>query len=656
MKLSVVIVNYNVKHFLEQCLYAALKASENIETEIFVVDNNSVDGSCAMLREKFPQVILIENQQNLGFSKANNQAIRRSKGEYVLLLNPDTVVEENSFEKICAFMDAHPEAGGLGVKMIDGKGHFLPESKRGLPTPKVAFYKIFGLSALFPKSKEFSRYHLGHLDENQTHEVEILAGAFMLMRKKALNEVGLLDEDYFMYGEDIDLSYRLVLGGYKNYYFAGTTIIHYKGESTKKGSVNYVKMFYNAMIIFAHKHFTKGNAKLYRFVINMAIYFRALLALVSRFVRRVFLPVLDALFIYLGYAVLLPYWETLKFESGYYPPEYLNFVVPAYILIWIVALVFSGGYQRPVSLKRIISGLIWGTFSILVLYSLVDESLRFSRALILLGSAWAFVVLVSYRLVLNWLKLKNFQLDIDLKKRIAIVAKPEEAERISHLISQTNLKTELLGMVSPSGEKFGHNYLGEIGQIEEIVKINKIDELIFSSVDMPSRNIISTMLQLTGLNVDYKIAPPESISIIGSNSIDTAGDLYVLQINSIAKEKNLRYKRMLDVFLAILFLLCSPLIIWTVDNKAGFFGNIFRVLSGRKSWVGYAVCETRNMNLPVIRGGVISPSDIFESVLPETKKDELNILYAKDYQPVNDLEYIYKAWKKLGCGVPKARD
>ena len=316
MKLSVVIVNYNVKHFLEQCLYAALKASENIETEIFVVDNNSVDGSCAMLREKFPQVILIENQQNLGFSKANNQAIRRSKGEYVLLLNPDTVVEENSFEKICAFMDAHPEAGGLGVKMIDGKGHFLPESKRGLPTPKVAFYKIFGLSALFPKSKEFSRYHLGHLDENQTHEVEILAGAFMLMRKKALNEVGLLDEDYFMYGEDIDLSYRLVLGGYKNYYFAGTTIIHYKGESTKKGSVNYVKMFYNAMIIFAHKHFTKGNAKLYRFVINMAIYFRALLALVSRFVRRVFLPVLDALFIYLGYAVLLPYWETLKFESG----------------------------------------------------------------------------------------------------------------------------------------------------------------------------------------------------------------------------------------------------------------------------------------------------------------------------------------------------
>ncbi|MDX9883798.1 MAG: glycosyltransferase family 2 protein [Prolixibacteraceae bacterium] len=650
MKLSVVIVNYNVKHFLEQCLHAALKASENIGTEIFVVDNHSVDGSCTMVREKFPQVILIENQQNAGFSKANNQAIRRAKGEYVLLLNPDTVVEEHSFEKICAFMDEHPEAGGLGVKMIDGKGRFLPESKRGLPTPKVAFYKIFGLSALFPRSKEFSRYHLGHLDENQTHEVEILAGAFMLLRKKALDEVGLLDEDYFMYGEDIDLSYRLVLGGYKNYYFAGTTIIHYKGESTKKSSINYVRMFYNAMIIFAQKHFSKGNAKMYRFLIRLAIYFRALLALGSRFVRRVFLPVADALLVYLGYVVLLPYWEKLKFEMGYYPPEYLNIVVPVYILIWIAALLFAGGYRRPVSLKRLISGLVWGTLTILVLYSLVDESLRFSRALILLGSAWAFVALVSYRLVLSRLKLKNFQLDIDLKKRIAIVAKPEEAGRIGSLIGQTKLKTELLGMVSPSGEKFGHDYLGEIGQIEEIVKINTIDELIFSSVDMPSRDIINTMLQLTGLNVDYKIAPPESISIIGSNSIDTAGDLYVLQINSIAKEKNRRYKRMLDVFLSIAFLLCSPFIVWTVGNKAGFFGNIFRVFSGKKSWVGYATCETRNANLPVIRPGVVSPTDIFETALPETKKDELNILYAKDYQPVHDLEYIYKAWTKLGNG------
>ncbi|HEX7585393.1 MAG TPA: glycosyltransferase family 2 protein, partial [Prolixibacteraceae bacterium] len=272
MKLSIVIVNYNVKYFLEQCLHAAQKAASKVSSEIIVVDNDSVDGSCQMVEEKFPEVQLISNKENLGFSKANNQAIRISKGQYILLLNPDTVVEEDSFLKIVSFMDQTPEAGGLGVKMIDGKGRFLPESKRGLPTPEVAFWKMFGFSKLFPRSKRFGRYHLGYLDNNQIHEVEILAGAFMLLRRETLNQVGLLDEDYFIYGEDIDLSYRITRGGYKNYYFPETTIIHYKGESTKKGSINYVKMFYNAMIIFAKKHFSKGNARRYVLLINLAIY------------------------------------------------------------------------------------------------------------------------------------------------------------------------------------------------------------------------------------------------------------------------------------------------------------------------------------------------------------------------------------------------
>ncbi|MFY8185415.1 MAG: glycosyltransferase family 2 protein, partial [Bacteroidia bacterium] len=228
--LSVIIVNYNVKHFVEQCLYSVMNASKNCKLEVFVVDNNSVDGSVELIREKFPNVTLIANKDNVGFSKANNQAIRIAKGSYVVLLNPDTVVEEDTFEKTIAFMDAHPEAGGLGVKMLDGKGNFLLESKRGLPTPSVAFYKIFGLSALFPKSKVFGKYHLGYLDKEQTHEVDVLSGAFMLMRKETLDNVGLLDEEFFMYGEDIDLSYRIILGGYKNYYYSGTRIIHYKGE------------------------------------------------------------------------------------------------------------------------------------------------------------------------------------------------------------------------------------------------------------------------------------------------------------------------------------------------------------------------------------------------------------------------------------------
>lgn len=248
MKLSVILVNYNVFHFLDQAIGSVLNALKNIDGEVIVVDNNSVDGSVDLIRAKYPEVILIANKKNEGFSKANNQGMRIAKGEYVLLLNPDTLVEENTFEKCISFMDTHPQGGGLGVKMLDGKGEFLPESKRSLPSPKVAFYKIFGLSALFPKSKRFGRYHLGFLDNDETHEVEILSGAYMFMRKSVLDQIGLLDEDYFMYGEDIDLSYRILKGGYKNYYFPEARIIHYKGESTKKTSVNYVFIFYKAMI------------------------------------------------------------------------------------------------------------------------------------------------------------------------------------------------------------------------------------------------------------------------------------------------------------------------------------------------------------------------------------------------------------------------
>ena len=260
-----------------------MEAAKAVETEVFVVDNNSVDGSVHMVREKFPWVKLIANQDNAGFSKANNQAIRLSQGKYILLLNPDTLVESDTFSKCCDFMDSHPDAGGLGVKMIDGSGKFLPESKRGLPTPAVAFYKMSGLSKIFRRSKRFNRYHLGYLPENETNSIEILAGAYMLMRKDLLDEIGYLDETFFMYGEDIDLSWRIIKAGFKNYYFPETRIIHYKGESTKKTSVNYVLTFYQAMIIFSRKHFTGSNANLMIALIQLAIYFRAFMALAHRF-------------------------------------------------------------------------------------------------------------------------------------------------------------------------------------------------------------------------------------------------------------------------------------------------------------------------------------------------------------------------------------
>ena len=251
MKLSIVIVNYNVRYFLEQTILSVYKSSVNFDYEIFVVDNNSSDDSLRMLEQKFPEVKVIANNENAGFSKANNQAIKLAKGEFVLLLNPDTIIQEDTLQKCIDKMEADAGIGGLGVKMVDGAGNFLPESKRGFPSPMAAFAKMSGLSKIFPASRTFGQYHLSFLDKNKSHEIDVLSGAFMLLRKSVLDKVGLLDEDYFMYGEDIDLSYCIKKAGFKNYYFSDTSIIHFKGESTKKGSLNYIRVFYNAMIIFS---------------------------------------------------------------------------------------------------------------------------------------------------------------------------------------------------------------------------------------------------------------------------------------------------------------------------------------------------------------------------------------------------------------------
>ena len=653
MKLTVVIVNYNVKHFLEQCLHSVEKAIQNISAEVYVVDNNSVDGSNGMLIHKFPWVKLIANKHNLGFSKANNQAIRKAKGEYVLLLNPDTVVEEDTFEKVVEFMDEHPEAGGLGVKMIDGKGKFLPESKRGLPTPWVAFYKIFGLSSIFKKSKVFGKYHLSYLSDNEIHEIDVLAGAFMLMRKATLDKVGLLDEDYFMYGEDIDLSYRITKGGYKNYYFPETTIIHYKGESTKKGSLNYVRMFYTAMIIFARKHFSKQYAGLFSFFIHLAIYFRAAIAATHRLVKKVWLPALDFLIIFLGFMLLLPYWEEFRYELGYYPDTLLLFAVPAYILIWLTSLYYSGGYDRPVNLFKIYRGMISGTILILVIYSLLPNSFRFSRAIILLGSGMSVILLTLSRVGLHFVIKKDFTLGAQRPKRVAIVGSKREGQRVYDLLTQTGITTNVIGYISPKQQSLSEHYMGSISQIQEIVRINQVEELIFCSEDISSQVVIRTMLKLSDFDVDFKIAPPASISIIGSNSIDTAGDLYVVNVNAITREKNRRNKRLIDVVMAVGFLLFIPITIWFVSNKAGFLKNILLVMGKKYSWVGYHHVNTEMyLGLPLIRKGVLKVTDTISAAkLNNDIIDRANMLYAKDYKIQKDIDLVFRLFKKLGRQV-----
>ncbi len=275
MQLSIVIVNFNVKYFLEQCLCSVRKAIENLEAEVWVVDNASSDNSIAYLQPMFPWVKFIANLKNAGFAKANNQVLLQCSGKYVLFLNPDTLIPEDSLTKCIAFMETSREAGALGVRMIDGSGTFLPESKRSFPSPLTSFYKLAGLSRLFPASRVFSRYSLAYLDEFKNHEVDVLSGAFMLAKKNVLIELKGFDEDFFMYGEDIDLSYRIQKSGYKNYYFSESTIIHFKGESTRKESLKYVKMFYQAMSIFVKKHYAGSFVQVFSFFIQKAIWLRA---------------------------------------------------------------------------------------------------------------------------------------------------------------------------------------------------------------------------------------------------------------------------------------------------------------------------------------------------------------------------------------------
>ena len=285
MKLSVVIVSYNVKHFLEQCLHSVCKAVENVQSaEIIVVDNASSDGSVKYISERFPDITLIASDENLGFARANNLAIKKCKGEYVLLLNPDTIVAENTFAHFVDFMDKHPEAGTCGAYMLHTDGTFALESRRGLPTPFVAFCKMSGLTSLYPKSRLFGRYYMCYLNEFEIDPIEIVSGAYMFLRREALDKAGLLDEDFFMYGEDIDLSYRILKAGYQNY-FLPTPILHYKGESTKKSSYRYTHTFYQAMQLFFKKHYSHYSV-LVSLPINMAIWGRALFAYIGNQLRH----------------------------------------------------------------------------------------------------------------------------------------------------------------------------------------------------------------------------------------------------------------------------------------------------------------------------------------------------------------------------------
>ena len=549
MQLSIIIVNYNVKHFLKQCLQSVHVSAKHISSEIIVVDNNSVDGSVEMIKDNFPNTIIINNKKNVGFSKANNQAIKIAKGSIILMLNPDTVIQEKTLKYVLNFINVTNNVGAVGIKMVDGKGNFLPESKRSLPKPSTAFYKIFGLSRIFPNSKKFGKYHLNFLDKDKIHEIDVISGAFLMTKKSILKEVGFLDERFFMYGEDIDLSYRIQKKGYKNYYLPNHSIIHYKGESTKKTSVNYIFTFYNAMILFVKKHYDKKDASILISVIKLAIMFRALISLTKRLIIKFTLPIIDAVTFFLGIVLIKNFWATNYFSNeNYYNNLFLKIGIPTYIFFWIFGIYLKKGYSNPIRVSRIIVGILSGTILLLIIYGLLPESLRFSRALIIFGTFWTILISVITRYLISSLKLDSFKIYNSKSKRIAIAANKTEFDRIIGIIKNNSVRENIFFQISKQSKKINNDKIGTFEQIEEILKIYKIDELIFSAKDYKSNEIISTMQKLNN-KIEIKIAPTKSTFVIGSNSIHSQGELYSVRTPKIKNNFIKSYfKKILDFF------------------------------------------------------------------------------------------------------------
>ncbi|NNE35459.1 MAG: glycosyltransferase [Rhodothermales bacterium] len=599
MDLTVVIVNYNVCEFLKQALTSVTKASEGLDTEIIVVDNNSADRSVQMVRDLFPSVKLIANSDNRGFGAANNQALRVAEGRNLLLLNPDTIVQEDTLRTLSDFLDQNPQAGAVGCKILNPDGSFALESRRSFPTPAIALARMTGLSRLFPRSKLFGRYNLTYNPVDASCEVDALSGSCMMIRRSALTKSGapadqidlMFDEQFFMYGEDLDLCYRIQQAGWKLYYEPTTQIIHYKGESTKKGDLRYVRLFYGAMLLFAQKHFQGRHAGALILLLRAGIFARGGLSAVSRLVRRLTPAVADFAIAYACFAGAA-LW---RFADKPIPSQIITTVAPAYGIAIVVALALLGAYrfgQRTKSRYPLVAA-VFGLVSIAAL-SFFFKQIAFSRFVVGVGSVAAAIVMLGWRFVWSG--------DRDRARRALLVGPKETAARLHRMLKDNPAPPfDLVGYVDITNaernptDTSGPPLVGRLQQLRDIARIEQAGCVIFVPGSLTNEDIFGWMQSLRHLPIQFKMLGSTESHVIGKSSIDQLSLPALVEAEQALglTRSNIRH-RLFDTVVAFGLLAFSPVL-----ALVGLFGNrrakqllnrtdmLPSVVAGRRSIVGF---------------------------------------------------------------------
>ncbi|MBV6479470.1 MAG: hypothetical protein HGGPFJEG_02244 [Ignavibacteria bacterium] len=636
---SVVIVNYNVKDLVDNCISSIYKAnSGKYAIEIFFVDNNSIDGSADHITAKYPEVKVIRNDVNIGFSKANNMALKLASGKYLLILNPDTLLEEGTFERLIEFCGRHIDAGAVTSKLILANGKLDSACRRSFPTLSVALSRITGLSKLFPKSKIFGKYNLTYLDENITHETDAICGAFMFIPKKVLEETGLFDEDYFMYGEDLDLCFRIKKKGYKIYYFPEVTTIHFKGESTRKTNLSYVNNFYGAMKIFVRKNFT-GLPRILSIMIQLGIYGRSFISYLKRISAYIFIPLIDIGFLFLAFIL------SIKIRFDIFPtPEYL-FIITVYLIVWLIIFSVMGLYSKKnfLSVKKAFNGLIIGFFINSSITYFFNEY-AFSRGVILASTLFGLVFLIFWRAVVKsymFFVSKNILLS---KVNLLIVGK-----------EKLNQNTE-----DKLNSKYNVSHFDEIGkkksisELEETIQIGKFDEVVFTGNYFSNQDILNLIWDFRNRNVRFKIFPSGKELILSKLNTNSLDEINLIEIEyNINNKLNIFLKRLFDLLLSFLLLVTIYPVIYLLKRFSGMefskkVSKLFllpEVFTGKYSFVGYPVWQENNrLNYTGKRGltGLIQLN--YYNGITEEEMDNFNIFYAKNQSILLDTEILLKTF------------